>query len=140
MTKEHKLIRLYQYAQNNSLFTIDFRISDGFYTDETLSIDFKITGLHLHTKIRLHGTKCKTPCALSNLSCSKLFPKEKIVFISEEVENQLLELTEFWDCGYSDKARKTFNSLFNNMIDKIEITLKENTNYKQTDYYYRSFC
>ena len=140
MTKEHKLIRLYQFAQNNAMFTVCFRLADGFHNNETLSVDFKITGLQLHTKICLRGTKCKTPFALSNLSCSQLLPEEKVILISEEVENQLLELTEFWSFSYSDKAKKLFNSLFDNVIDKIETILKENTDYKQTDYYHRSPC
>ena len=134
-----KLIRFYQFHQDIPLLTIDFRFIDGFDGNETLSIAFKINGLQLHTKICLYGTKSKTPYALSNLHCSKHFPKEKIVFISEELENKLLELSNY-DKNYVKNSCELYNGLFDNMLDKIETILRENTDFEKIDYYYSSLC
>ena len=134
MNKEHNLIRFYQRHQNNSLFAVKFRIADSFNNNETLCVRFKIKGLDLYTKINLYGTESRTPFALTNLLCSSSLPEEQSVFISEKLENELLELSDLSGNLYTDKAKQIFNGLFNNVISSIENILKESGVYKQTDY------
>jgi len=118
MNNERKLIRFYQYMKDHAFFVVLFRLKDPWDNKRTLSVVFEVKGLELKMRYQLYSSweKRGIPHSISNLSCRANLPETKSLFLTEQIEDEILNL--------DDDKTDFINYHFNYILNRIEKVLK----------------
>jgi len=119
MNKARQLARFYQLMSAKPFLVMLYRIQDVWDNKFTLSVIFEIKGLEMKMKYQLYDswTNGGTPYSLSNLNKKESLPYPKPIFITEDIEDRILEMDD-------DDKYDFINYHFENVLDRLKVVLK----------------
>lgn len=119
METARQLARFYQQMSDKPFLVMLYRIQDVWDSKRTLSVIFEVKGLELRMRYQMYSswTNKGLPHSISNLRNRNRLPEPKPLFITEDIEDRLLELEG------EDKI-DFINHYFANVLDILKTVLK----------------
>jgi hypothetical protein len=120
MEKARQAVRFYQMMSAKPFLVMLYRIKDVWDNKRTLSVIFEVKGLEIKMRYQLYSswTNKGLPYSISNLSNRNRLPEPKPIFITEDVEDRILEMGD--ECRYD-----FINYHFDNVLDRLKTVLKD---------------
>ena len=119
MEKSRQLARFYQLMSAKPFLVMLYRIQDVWDNKRTLSVIFEVKGLELKMRYQMYAswTNEGMPHSLSSLNKRNNLPKPKPIFLTEDIEDRILEM--------GDENKIDFiNYHFENVLDRLKTVLK----------------
>jgi hypothetical protein len=113
--------------KDNAFFVVLFRLKDPWDNKRTLSVVFEVKGLEIKMRYQLYSSweKSGIPHSISNLSCRNMLPETKSLFLTEQIEDEILNLdddkTDFINYHFSNVLTRIENALKSEQLSKVEI-------------------
>ena len=127
MEKARQAVRFYQMMLAKPFLVMLCRIKDVWGNKQTLSVIFEIKGLEMKMRYQLYSswTDKGMPHSISNMKERNCLPEPKPIFITEKVEDRILEMGD--ECRYD-----FINYHFQNVLDRLKtILLNENLSHAE---------